>query len=229
MIDAEALHRSPVADERPGAVHDLRGHTHQKAPERARVLALIVCGCTITNVAFVLPTWDTWMRLIVALSVLGSIGLLASWSQPSVWRRPRAGEIVLAALSGVMIYASAWVLSGFAPVGGQMALLDRWSAGRPAASIAVTVPLAVLGEELFWRATVLRLAVDRFGMRAGIVLATGAYALAHVASGTWLLPVAAFSAGVLWAALFVGLRNLAAPIVSHFVFDTVLLLVAPLP
>lgn len=61
-----------------------------------------------------------------------------------------------------------------------------------------------------------------------VLIGTTLYALAHVASGNWLLPVAAFGAGLVWASLFAVTRNLTAPVVSHLLFDVLVLLVAPL-
>ena len=67
------------------------------------------------------------------------------------------------------------------------------------------------------------------GVSLGVLLAgTAVYALAHVASGTWLLPLAALGAGLVWAFLFAWTRNLTAPIVSHVLFDVLVLLIAPL-
>lgn len=191
-----------------------------------RFIVLAVCGCACMNAAFILPVWDTWARLIMVISLLGLLGLLASWGQPQ--RPAGAAQIVLAAVTGVAIYGAAWVFAMIPAAGAKMVVLDRWTGGRSAATIALTLPVAVIGEELFWRATILRLGVARFGVTAGVLAATSAYALAHVASGTWLLPFAAFSAGVIWAGLLLATRNVVPPIVSHLVFDALLLIVAPL-
>jgi CAAX protease family protein len=88
--------------------------------------------------------------------------------------------------------------------------------------------LAVLGEELFWRAAVLRGLLARLPTLRALTIATAAYGLAHVASGMWLLPLAAVGAGLVWGALYAWTRNLTAPTVSHFVFDLFVLIVAPL-
>ena len=58
-------------------------------------------------------------------------------------------------------------------------------------------------------------------MPRGLAVLLGAllYAAAHVASGSWFLPVAAFGFGLAWGLMFVVTRSLWAVILSHVVWE----------
>src|SRR5262245_31580522 len=120
-------------------------------------------GCVLTNVAFAVPIASLWTRLILVISLLGLVGVVLTRDAPSWWRRPRPHELVLGAVTGVGMAVAAWLLMMLALMRAQTAYLTELIGGHSTLAIATTLPLAVLGEELFWRATVLRLAVARLG------------------------------------------------------------------
>ena len=54
------------------------------------------------------------------------------------------------------------------------------------------------------------------------------YALANLASGTWILPVVALLLGALWGALAERSRGLWLPLVCHLVWDAFVFALVPL-
>jgi membrane protease YdiL (CAAX protease family) len=88
--------------------------------------------------------------------------------------------------------------------------------------------IAVLGEEIFWRGAILPLLAERFRPAVAVLLACAFFAVAHLGSGTWLIPLASFGVVALWNALFLYTRNLTAPFVCHLLFDLLVLQIAPL-
>ncbi|GEM_PF-982924 len=88
--------------------------------------------------------------------------------------------------------------------------------------VPVTLTVSV-AEEFFWRGFILRRLYRRMKW-GGFVLSILFYALAHVPTGNASLVFAALGAGLVWSALFIWRRNLLVTIVSHVIWDTLLLL-----
>src|SRR5262249_41211232 len=153
--------------------------------------AMGAAGCAVLSAAFLLPAPDIWTRLISAIGLLGVLGLATLGPQRAAILQPRHNDIALGAAAALLIYAAAWVLSLYGAVAAQARLCYTWRAGYSGALVAATVAVAAISEELFWRATVLRLLLGQLPMIAAVLAGTAMYALAHVASGTWLLPLAA--------------------------------------
>ena len=62
---------------------------------------------------------------------------------------------------------------------------------------------------------------------AAVVLAAAAYSAGHVASGSPLLVGAAFGLGLLWGALFLATRSLAAAIACHATWELLSAVLVP--
>lgn len=87
----------------------------------------------------------------------------------------------------------------------------------------------VPGEELIWRSGVLLPLVHRFGPMAGITAGSLLFAAAHIGFGSPLLLLAAFGAGALWGFLMWWRRSVVAALISHLIWDAMLLYAFPLP
>jgi len=88
--------------------------------------------------------------------------------------------------------------------------------------------IIVPGEEIFWRGYI-QDAVSKWKHGpAGVMIAACLYAFAHLWSGNLMLVAAAFTAGIVWGALFEWKRSLPLIIISHLVFDIWLLVILPL-
>ena len=84
-------------------------------------------------------------------------------------------------------------------------------------------------EELFWRGLVFDSLARRFGHVRGGALASLCYSVAHIGSGNLTLSGAAGVGGVFWGLQYSVQKRLPAVIVSHAIFDILILLVAPTP
>jgi membrane protease YdiL (CAAX protease family) len=134
------------------------------------------------------------------------------------------------------------VLSGFALWGATIAFVSvavRWEPFRRAvadryarasevslpAAVAISLVIAVPGEELFWR----NLAQRRFGVSSETLGAAAAwlgYVAANVASGSLPFVAAAIVGGAVWGGLAWWTGGVAASLASHGVW-TVMMLVRP--
>jgi membrane protease YdiL (CAAX protease family) len=63
---------------------------------------------------------------------------------------------------------------------------------------------------------------------AALVLATALYSLVHAWSGNLPLLLAAFTAGLLWGALFAWTGSLVPGIISHALWDVLMFVLVPL-
>ena len=84
------------------------------------------------------------------------------------------------------------------------------------------------GEEIFWRGFVQRRLVRRFGRKRGWLLASSVYAAVHIASGNFMLTMAALTAGLFWGWLYLQERNLVPCIVSHSVWTVTIFILLPI-
>ncbi|WP_100406854.1 CPBP family intramembrane glutamic endopeptidase [Bacillus solitudinis] len=88
--------------------------------------------------------------------------------------------------------------------------------------------IIIPGEEWFWRGFIVKKLTERAQPLKASIIGTCLYAGVHLFSGSLLLVLAALFAGFIWSYLYARTKNLAIVIVSHLVFDCLLLLVFPL-
>nr|WP_017728252.1 type II CAAX endopeptidase family protein [Halalkalibacterium ligniniphilum] len=88
--------------------------------------------------------------------------------------------------------------------------------------------IVIPGEEWFWRGFVVKRLKQRLTPVHAALIGTLLYAGAHLFAGSLLLVLAALLAGFIWAWLYVKTNNLGVPIVSHLLFDLLLLIIFPL-
>lgn len=84
-------------------------------------------------------------------------------------------------------------------------------------------------EEIFWRGFLQRWAVGRFGLVAGWILSTLLYSAVHIASGNWMLVMAAMVAGTFWGLLYLLTQNLWICILSHAFWTVLIFILIPIP
>lgn len=195
-------------------------------PFDARGIRLAILGIVVITVAFVLPVFDVWTRLTIANAALALLGMIALGHDRTVLR-PNLVGLGIGLGSAAMLYGGAWLITRLPLAASQTHLFIDWTARHSTAFLTVTLPVAVLGEELFWRALLQRALRERFSLAGAAAVSVAAYAIAHLASGTWLLPLAALGAGTVWTLAFVATGNLTASIVSHLLFDVLVVLIAP--
>lgn len=83
-------------------------------------------------------------------------------------------------------------------------------------------------EEIFWRGFLQRWAVGRFGLMAGWILSTLLYSAVHIASGNWMLVMAAMVAGAFWGLLYLLTQNLWICILSHAFWTVLIFILIPI-
>lgn len=172
-----------------------------------------------------------WAGIGTASVLLGALTLAGD---RDVRRRlaPTAWLTALGVAAAGALVAVTYLLSpllALAPwLGGQLpALYAAFRAAGPHLAALALVPV-VVGEELVWRGAVQGALERRVGREPAAALSAAFYALAHAPIGSPLLVLAAFGCGLVWSALRAASGSLVPSLVSHALWDAVVLLVRPL-
>ena len=198
-------------------------------PSSARSpVALAILGVTLMNGAFLVEVGDLWIRLVGAIATLGAVGLAVARKQRRTLFSTDGASIAIGVSSAVALYFAAAAVARLDLVAPEAAVMSRWSAAYSMPVVIATVVIAVLGEEIFWRAAFLRLATHGAQVIRPALLAALVFALAHAGAETWLLPLAALGCGFVWNLIYLTTGNLTASFVSHLVWDLLVVVIAPL-
>jgi membrane protease YdiL (CAAX protease family) len=175
-----------------------------------------------------------WVLIAAGTALLGllAVGLRRGWIRD---RGPRQGDFAIGLGAAVVLYLAFWVLrrvlgAVWPAAVGQLAALYGLVFSAPWQLAALLAALVVApAEELFWRGLVLPGLRQRgLGPAAAVGAAAFAYGAAHLFSGSVVLALGAFAAGVGWGALYLATGRLAPGIVSHALWDLAVLLLFPL-
>ncbi len=185
-----------------------------------------------------LGPFDFWWWMTANLLVLLGLVCLVD----PAWRHALVSDlkdspvrkIVLGVLSAAVLYGVFWVgnlasrslLAGAAQdISGVYAFKGQATALRIA---LLMVFIIGPGEELFWRGFVQRRLEDALGRRPGWLVATGIYAVIHVATANPILVLAAGVCGAFWGWLYLRYRSMLLNAVSHTIWDIIVFILFPL-
>jgi len=182
-------------------------------------LAAGALGVAAMGWAFRSSWADTWTRLVVALVVAGTLAaLLGRPVLAGAWRINH-WTTALGLAAGAAFVALSWFVLRLPGAATAFAPVYALRGGHSAAVVALSLPPAILAEEVLWRGVLQGGLASRMPKAAAIGLATLAYTLAHVPSGSpWLL-VACVGFGLAWGAMFAATRSLWAVVVSHVAWE----------
>ncbi|OLN22381.1 CAAX protease family protein [Domibacillus antri] len=92
----------------------------------------------------------------------------------------------------------------------------------------VLVLVLIPGEELFWRGFIQKRLGQYMNEWLAVLIAAALYASVFVYSGQWIWMMAAFCAGLFWGVLYVWKKSIPMLIISHLIFDLLLIIFLPL-
>ena len=224
------LETSPFTPERLRPLLAAGDHLPQREIRPLAGAGLFGLSVLLLTLAFRGPL-DPWKGMTIAMSVLLAVSLplkaVRRRLMPTVRRAGLglAGAALLYGLTrvGVLVLQAAW--PAWSDHAKQM---TSWKNGYSTTFLGITLVLIVAAEEIFWRGVVARFCMQRFGVAFGILAGAILYALAHAATLNPLLLAAALGCGVFWGLLSALTDDLTAPIVSHLVWDVMVMFVTPL-
>lgn len=174
---------------------------------------------------------------LMSLSAFLLTALASLRASPSWWRRLHVSPLNV--LLGVGLAVGLWLvfwggdavsatLFPFAPA--QIhAIYEIKESLSPWALSCLLIFFIGPAEEIFWRGFVQEQFSLRFGPNAGLLIATALYALVHVASGNFMLIMAALVAGGMWGLCYrLWPQRFSAIVVSHALWDAAVFIWFPI-
>lgn len=199
-----------------------------------RVVAALSLALVFWWIIFRWKPLNFWLEMSVASSTLAVCSL--------VWNRKNMAEIFhwktsfvpIGILSALVLYGIFWtghLVSGWIlPFArGQVGTIYETLGGGSPLIVGLLLA-AVIGpaEEIFWKGFVQRTLAQRLGPWQGWLSATVIYGALHALSGNFMLAMAALLAGLFWGLVYLRYGSVIPGIISHSLWDLLILLVAPI-
>lgn len=202
-----------------------------------RSWALLLAGAAFVagwpEVLRFLGGFDVYYALgLYSLVIIATIGGLAGrgwWHRAFAERfaRNAAVGLVVGAVMTAGTYAAYAIVFTLAPaISGHVAGLYRVAhPGHFAAALACTL-VVIVAEEVLWRGPCLDVLAGR-KRRVVTAISWGTYTAVQLATGSWVVALAALVCGAIWTAERGMTRSLVAPLASHLVWATVVIHLVP--
>jgi len=191
--------------------------------EAAALAACVAAFCLAMGLREVLNIW-------IGTGAAAVISALALWlgARPTLrshFRAPAATNLIIGLAVGVLMSLATWWLypisvSLFPPIQAEVETLYALLRQAPGPVRAFPLLLLVVAaEELVWRGVAIDLFSKPLGPWRAMLVSALLYVLPQVALRSPLLIIVALCCGLLWGALRVRTKGLAAPFVAHLVWD----------
>lgn len=192
-----------------------------------KLLGTIVVAHVLLFLSFFLFKDLFWPLFTTSLLLLGIFSI-----RNARWKTPSPLHMFYGLGSGILLYLIFYIgksvmLYLFPESITQLEELYRLVAPIQGWHYVSLIFVIIPGEELFWRGVV-QDHVEKATLRYPVILAALLYMSAHIYAGAFLLLVAAVLAGTVWGYLYKKTSNMTIPIISHLVFDLLLLVFFPL-
>ena len=184
-------------------------------------------------VTFSLQWFNFWLSMCIAVSILTALALQLGGT-PFSRRDWNARAFFSGIAAAAALYAIFWLGNSLSQILFHFAKPQIASIyGIRTQGEAVVMALILLfitspGEEIFWRGFVQRRLVQHFGAQRGWLFASAVYAAVHIASGNFMLTMAALIAGLFWGWLYQREQNLVPCIVSHALWTVTIFIWLPI-
>lgn len=181
---------------------------------------------------FSLKLLNFWFSMVIAVSTLTGLSLYFG-GLPVSRRDWNLRAILSGVAAAASLYAIFWLGNNLSQTLFSFArpqissIYDIRTQGEAIMIVMILLFITSPGEELFWRGFVQRRLVDRFGSRNGWLMASAIYAAVHVASGNFMLTMAALTAGLFWGWLYQHEKNLIPCIISHSLWTVTIFVFLP--
>jgi membrane protease YdiL (CAAX protease family) len=175
-----------------------------------------------------------WLEMPVASTTLALCSLFANRRHLSELFGWRGLYLPVGILSALLLYGIFWtgqaISSRILPfASGQVGTIYHdLGAGSPLVVGALLAVVIAPAEEIFWRGFLQRTLAHRLGPWQGWLWASLIYGALHSLSGNFMLTMAALAAGSFWGLVYLRYGSLAPTILSHSLWDPLILLFFPL-
>lgn len=184
-------------------------------------------------VTFSLQLLNFWLSMCIAVTILTALALKLD-GLPFSRKDWNLRAVFSGCAAAAALYTIFWLgnsLSQYLFHFAQPQIASIYEIRTQGEAIVMSLILLFItspGEEIFWRGFVQRRLVQRFGERSGWLIASAVYAAVHIASGNFMLTMAALVAGLFWGWLYQREQNLVPCIVSHALWTVTIFIILPI-
>jgi len=208
----------------------------EEPPRKSAAFAAAVLALAVVYwwVIFRWKPLNFWIEMSVASSSLAVISLFWNRKNFSELFRWRASFVPIGILSALVLYGvflaghriSSFILP-FArgQVGG---IYHDLGSGSPLVIGLLLALVIAPSEEIFWKGFLQRTLARRFGPWQGWLWASLIYGALHALSGNFMLTMAALVAGLFWGLVYLRYGSVVPGILSHSLWDILILLLFPI-
>lgn len=204
----------------------------QEVPGTAQVLFTVCLAFIFWFLTFKIKLLNFWLSMSLAVTVLTALSF--AWGGSPLRRDEfKSANLIWGIGAAAALYGIFWA--------GNLLSQELFHFAKPEISSiygirsegqSLSIALVLLfvtspGEELFWRGFLQRWAVRRFGPVSGWLAASLVYAAVHIASGNFMLTMAALIAGLFWGGLYRLTGSILACIVSHALWTVAIFILFP--
>ncbi|MCA0985938.1 CPBP family intramembrane glutamic endopeptidase [Guptibacillus algicola] len=192
-----------------------------------RLLTTILIAHLLLFLSFFVFSNVFWQVFTVSLLLL----IILSY-RSATWKKITFDQLLIGTLSGLLLYllfyiGKQFMLILFPEMITSLQSLYDFISPKEKWHYVSLILVIIPGEELFWRGFV-QGKLEKASTAFPILLATVLYTSVHIYAGTLLLLAAALLAGFTWGYLYKRTGTITVPILSHLVFDLMLLVFFPL-
>ncbi len=195
---------------------------------------MLILGLAIAHlllfISFSLQPAPFWILFPLSLLILSSIAL---FSEKLRVEHNNSKMVLIGMVTGVFLYSlfglGNWLIH-WTELPVKDSINELYLLVQPIAvwHYLLLFIVVIPGEELFWRGYVLKRIEKKLPRNLAIIISAVLYASAHIYAGAILLLIAAIIAGIMWGWLYLKTNNIWCCIISHLVFDLLLLVLFPL-
>lgn len=195
-----------------------------------KVLVGLLLAYLLISISFDYKQQVFWYLYTATMLVLISITIM---NEKIADKAVNTKHMIIGIISGVGLYlivvTGNWI---FAILPGNFdkivaTLYDRFSPEWFWTYLALIFIIAP-GEELFWRGFIQKRIMNNMGIYSSVFTSAALYAGAFIFTDYPILIITAFVSGIFWGFLYVWKRSIPLLIVSHLLFDLLLLIFFPL-
>lgn len=181
--------------------------------------------------------FDFWWWMSVNLLILVSLSFLTDHAYGTLMREDLSGKVlkkmIIALASVIVLYVVFYagnLLSRLWFSFAEDQITGVYHFRGEASSMRIVILMALVigpGEELFWRGFLQRHLSGRYGKVAGFLVAAAIYTGVHLATGNFILVMAALICGLFWGWLYLKYNSMLVNILSHTLWDIAVFVVFP--
>ncbi len=192
----------------------------------------IIIATMLWYLTFVVKPMNFWLEMSLSILLLGLLALYKRRDVISLGK-PTMHHVIVGVLSAAGLYLVFYVgniVSGylFPFKDAQISLIY----GNKAQGSLVLIGFLLFfiigpGEEIYWRGYIQKTFSDKFGENKGYVISALLYAGVHVATGNFMIILAALVCGLFWGYVYKMEKSLIPVLISHAIWDVTIFVLLP--